>query len=61
MSQFILKIELGNSAMCFPKDIADVLKRIATDVHYTDMNELVKHPVNIRDYNGNKVGFYQVE
>jgi hypothetical protein len=62
MSQFILKIDLGNDAMKTPGDIIQAL----TGVIET-LGENSNHPAytkmnagSIRDINGNVVGHYEV-
>lgn len=58
MPQFILKIELGNEAMRAPIHIRDALRQIADKIRCDDtLDDLTQ---NIRDYNGNTVGHYEV-
>ena len=58
MPRFILEIELGNDAMRSPVHIRDALMAIADKIRYDDqLDDLTQ---NIRDYNGNVVGHYEV-
>jgi hypothetical protein len=63
MSQFILKIELGNDTMQDYRDISRALKEVSEKLKNSDLTRvqyLKMEPVKIRDINGNTVGFYQV-
>ena len=62
MSQFILKINLGNDAMQTPHDVRQALKAVVERLPDTT-NEIITGTVgeqNIRDRNGNTVGSWQV-
>lgn len=63
MPKFILEIELGNEAMLTPKDIGDALCEISRDLktrHTTCSHPEATGRINIRDYNGNVFGHYEV-
>jgi len=55
MAQFILKINLGNEAMQTYSDIAQAVRRIPLCTINPGESG------NIRDINGNTVGFWKVE
>lgn len=54
MSQFILKIKLGNDAMSTPYDVADALRTVAEQLE----NGFTAR--RITDKNGNDVGQYKM-
>lgn len=55
LGTFILKIELGNSAMSDPDDLADALERVAAQVR-----NRTEYPQFIADENGNSCGYWEV-
>jgi len=62
MSQFILKIELGNEAMQTPYDIHMALLRTAKRIYESDMNlSDMNEPIHILDLNGNRVGTFEIK
>jgi hypothetical protein len=67
MSQFILKITLGNDAMQTDEDIVYALQEAAKDIHKcfdlfgSDGKPIPPNHYPVRDRNGNKVGYYEVE
>ena len=60
MSTFLLKIELGNSAMQTPEDIALKLKDIADRINAQTLIDIKTSVNNIRDINGNFLGYYEI-
>ena len=52
MSEFTLRIEMGNEAMQTPEDVAESLRDVANRLNYGADSRSGK----IRDYNGNVVG-----
>ena len=58
MPQFILKIDIGNDAMCTENHISRALNRIASEIDSVGM--LYHQTYQIRDINGNVVGNYEV-
>ena len=52
---FTLNIELGNAAMMSTEDVADALEILVDRLRYESEASGV-----IRDYNGNKVGRWEV-
>lgn len=63
MTQFILKIKLGNEAMQTIPDITQSLKNVCTVLSGIDnINDVVLYgPIKIHDVNGNVVGNWQVK
>jgi hypothetical protein len=57
MSQFILKINLGNDAMANADDIGEALKHYGSKIRSTGRFDIGK----IVDQNGNAVGEYYTE
>jgi len=60
MAKFFLEIDLGNDAMKTPEDIGGALQRVGRMVEQTHDPKFGEWKNNIRDINGNKVGFYEV-
>ena len=60
MSQFVLKIKLGNDAMQTGNDIAETLRYIADTIE-DSINLSNYHEVKIFDINGNTVGSWMVK
>lgn len=63
MTQFILKINLGNDAMCKAHHLADALENVAHCMRYSnnyDKIEITGEERKIRDSNGNNVGTFEV-
>lgn len=56
MRKFILEIELENDAMQTPRDVAQVLRRIARRLDRDMQRWFVDDACSIRDENGNAVG-----
>lgn len=54
MSQFVLKIKLGNDAMQTQGDIAEALINAAHRIEYNGLDGV------IMDVNGNSVGYYNL-
>jgi len=60
MSQFLLKINLGNEAMMTPEDIAQKLTAISARVSNQTIDDIKTSVNNIRDINGNFLGYYEI-
>lgn len=60
MSQFILKIDLGNDAMRTDQDIAIMLREIANRVEFDGITFRAGTLRGHCDRNGNTVGHYEV-
>jgi len=61
MSQFILKIKLGNEAMLTGYDIAGALRKIADKVNDNEDMREFSGEKRILDINGNSVGTWSVK
>lgn len=63
MTQFILKITLGNDAMQTITDITQSLKNVCTVLSGTDNIEDLElyGKIKIHDVNGNIVGYFEVK
>ena len=61
MSQFILKINLGNEAMLTGYDIAGALRDIADKVNDNENMREFSGEKRILDINGNSVGTWSVK
>jgi hypothetical protein len=61
MSQFILKINLGNDAMITGYDIAGALRNIAEKINDNEDMREFSGEKRIVDINGNKVGTWLVK
>jgi hypothetical protein len=61
MPQFILKITLGNEAMCTANDIARSLRNVAYTLQDMGNCEPVQKTRKIMDVNGNTVGSWKVK
>ena len=61
MSTFVLKIEIGNSAMSTVEDLSEALRIVADRISdYPNIAEMY-HYRNIMDINGNIVGKFAVK
>jgi len=61
MTQFILKINLGNEAIQTGMDISRVLSYVASEIQdYENLVESDPCKENIRDLNGNTVGSWEL-
>jgi len=61
MSQFILKIKLGNAAMLTGYDIAGALREIADKVNDNEDMREFSGEKGVYDINGNRVGTWLVK
>ena len=59
MSKFTLEINLGNDGMITGNDIAKALHKVGISIN-SNYSLVIRGNGNIRDINGNTVGFYKV-
>lgn len=59
-STFVLRIELGNDAMKTGEDVAEALRGVAENISVPSDLEDGDYG-DVRDFNGNRVGSYEVQ
>lgn len=58
--KFKLDIELGNAAMLEGHDIAEALRKVASQIEHVQHDGLARRTDAIHDLNGNTVGRWKV-